>query len=44
MRLRHVGPYQEAEQRLAGRRHPDLMARMCNRIWIGRADMPKGTA
>ena len=44
MRLRHVGPYQEAEQRLAGRRHPDLMARMCNRIWIGRADLPKGTA
>jgi hypothetical protein len=43
-RLRHVGPYQEAEQRLAGRRHPDLLARLCNRVWIGRADMPKGHA
>jgi uncharacterized protein (DUF2236 family) len=43
-RLRDVGPYQEAEQRLAGRRHPDLLARLCNRVWIGRADMPKGHA
>lgn len=43
-RLRHVGPYQEAEQRLAGRRHPDLMARLCNRLWIGRAAMPSGNA
>jgi uncharacterized protein (DUF2236 family) len=43
-RLRHVGPYQEAEQRLAGRRHPDLMARLCNRLWIGRAAMPSGHA
>jgi hypothetical protein len=34
-RLRYVGPYQEAEQRLAGRTQPDLVARMCNRSgWV----------
>jgi uncharacterized protein (DUF2236 family) len=38
-RLRYVGPYQEAEQRLAGRIRPDLLARMCNRLWIGRAEL-----
>jgi uncharacterized protein (DUF2236 family) len=31
-RLRYVGPYQEAEQRLAGRTQPDFVARMCNRF------------
>jgi hypothetical protein len=33
-RLRYVGPYQEAEQRLAGRTQPDFVARMCNRFWM----------
>jgi uncharacterized protein (DUF2236 family) len=36
-RLRHVGPYQEAEQRLAGRREPDFLARLSNRFWMGQA-------
>jgi uncharacterized protein (DUF2236 family) len=40
-RLRYVGPYQEAEQRLAGKARPDIMARMSNRFWIGRAEMPR---
>lgn len=39
-RLRYVGPYQEAQQRLAGRTTPDLVTRMCNRFWIGRAELP----
>jgi hypothetical protein len=34
-RLRYVGPYQEAEQRLAGRTQPDFIARACNRLWMG---------
>jgi uncharacterized protein (DUF2236 family) len=38
-RLRYVGPYQEAEQRLAGRAHPDFLTRMCNRLWIGRPEL-----
>jgi uncharacterized protein (DUF2236 family) len=41
-RLRYVGPYQEAEQRLAGRSTPDFVTRMCNRFWIGRAELPEG--
>jgi uncharacterized protein (DUF2236 family) len=41
-RLRYVGPYQEAEQRLAGRAQPDFITRMCNRFWMGRADLPTG--
>jgi uncharacterized protein (DUF2236 family) len=41
-RLRYVGPYQEAEQRLAGRAQPDFVARMSNRFWMGRADLPRG--
>ena len=41
-RLRYVGPYQEAEQRLAGRTGPDFVTRMCNRFWIGRAELPRG--
>src|SRR4029450_10769482 len=36
-RLRHVGPYQEAEQRLAGRTQPDFAARTCNPFWVGAA-------
>lgn len=38
-RLRYVGPYQEAMQRIAGRTEPDFVARMSNRFWIGRADL-----
>jgi uncharacterized protein (DUF2236 family) len=41
-RLRYVGPYQEAEQRLAGRLTPDFVTQMCNRFWIGRAELPAG--
>lgn len=41
-RLRYVGPYQEAQQRLAGRTVPDFVTRMCNRFWIGRAQLPEG--
>jgi uncharacterized protein (DUF2236 family) len=40
-RLRYVGPYQEAQQRLAGRTAPDFVTRMCNRFWIGRAELPE---
>jgi uncharacterized protein (DUF2236 family) len=36
-RLRYVGPYQEAEQRLAGRTQPDLLTRVYNRFWTGRS-------
>ena len=36
-RLRHVGPYQEAQQRLAGRADPDFVAQMSNRFWMGQA-------
>jgi len=39
-RLRYVGPYHEAKQRLAGRRHPDLLARLSNRLWIGQNRLP----
>lgn len=42
-RLRYVGPYQEAKQRLAGRLTPDLVAQMCNRFWIVRTELPKST-
>ena len=35
-RLRHVGPYQEAEARLSGRASPDFATRVLNRLWIGR--------
>jgi uncharacterized protein (DUF2236 family) len=42
VRLRYVGPFQEAEQRLAGRPAPDFVTRMCNRFWIGRAALAEG--
>jgi uncharacterized protein (DUF2236 family) len=35
-RLRHVGPYHEALQRIDGKLGPDIFARMSNRFWIGR--------
>jgi uncharacterized protein (DUF2236 family) len=40
-RLRYVGPYQEAEQRLVGRA-PDFATRMCNRFWMGQTELPRG--
>lgn len=40
-RLRYVGPYQEAEQRLAGKAGPDLVTRLSNRFWIGRAELSR---
>jgi uncharacterized protein (DUF2236 family) len=42
-RLRYVGPYQEAEQRLAGRPQPDFLARMCNRFWMGQSALGRST-
>ena len=39
MRLRAVGPYQEALARLQGERPPDLAVRSLNRLWIGRPMM-----
>ena len=39
MRLRAVGPYQEALARLQGGRQPDLAVRLLNRLWIGRPMM-----
>lgn len=38
--LRHVGPYQEALARLAGR-GPGLGVGLLNRLWIGAARMPR---
>ncbi|HUZ72997.1 MAG TPA: oxygenase MpaB family protein [Stellaceae bacterium] len=35
-RLRFVGPYFEAQERLAGHDRPRLMTRLGNRFWIGR--------
>ena len=43
-RLRYVGPYQEAEQRLAGRTQPDFLARMCNRFWMGQSALGRWPA
>jgi uncharacterized protein (DUF2236 family) len=37
--LRHVGPYQEAHARLAGRRGPGATTQLLNRLWIGRKSM-----
>lgn len=39
MRLRAVGPYQEALARLQGDKRPDLAIRSLNRLWIGRPMM-----
>ena len=39
MRLRAVGPYQEALARLQGDQQPDLAVRWLNRLWIGRPMM-----
>ena len=39
VRLRTVGPYQEALSRLQGEKQPDLAVRSLNRLWIGRPMM-----
>ena len=39
-RLRHVGPYYEAQERLAGRSSPRLLTRISNRLWIGQPKLP----
>ena len=39
MRIRAVGPYQEALARLQGERQPDLAVGWLNRLWIGRPMM-----
>jgi len=38
-RLRHVGPYQEARARLAGRQRPGATTQLLNRFWIGQKSM-----
>jgi uncharacterized protein (DUF2236 family) len=38
-RLRHVGPYQEATARLAGRERPGVPIELLNRLWIGQKSM-----
>ena len=38
-RLRYVGPYHEARQRLAGRSNPDMLTRLANRLWMGSASL-----
>ena len=37
--LRYVGPYHEAQQRLAGNPIPDISTRLANRLWIGQASL-----
>src|SRR5262249_7256943 len=39
LRLRAVGPYQEALARLQGDKQPNLTVRWLNRLWIGRPTM-----
>jgi len=39
--LRHVGPYQEAKQRLEGKISPHIATRLSNRFWIGQFELPK---
>jgi uncharacterized protein (DUF2236 family) len=40
-RLRHVGPYQEASARLAGRQRPGTATQLLNRFWIGQDSMAR---
>lgn len=39
--IRFVGPYHEAQARLAGR-HPGWLTRQSNRFWIGQPNLPFG--
>lgn len=43
-RMRHVGPYQEANARLSGEGEPGLITRGLNRLWIGRPVMAPARA
>jgi uncharacterized protein (DUF2236 family) len=38
-RLRYVAPYQEAQQRLAGKLAIDTMTRLLNRLWMGQSSL-----
>jgi uncharacterized protein (DUF2236 family) len=38
-RLRYVGPYQEAQARLQGKKRPDIVIRCLNRAWIGKPEL-----
>ena len=38
--LRYVGPYHEADARMAGRTRPGFLTKALNRFWIGRTSMP----
>lgn len=40
-RLRYVGPYHEAQERLAGKARPDLITRISNRFCIGLSELPR---
>jgi len=40
-RLRYVGPYHEARERLAGRTSPRFLTRLSNRAWIGQSMLPR---
>ena len=42
LRLRHVGPFQEAQARLIGKTYPDPPAQLMNVLWIGRRSGPVG--
>jgi len=39
VRLRYVGPYYEAQQRLEGSPVPDVPTRLANRLWIGQRSL-----
>jgi uncharacterized protein (DUF2236 family) len=41
-RLRTVGPYQEACQRVSGRAGPDVLTRLNTKLWIGRGRLAHG--
>jgi uncharacterized protein (DUF2236 family) len=40
-RMRHVGPYQEAQARISGRPRPDIATRLMNRVWIGQSSIAR---
>jgi uncharacterized protein (DUF2236 family) len=41
-RLRYVGPYHEARERLAGKPAPTIPTQFLNWLWIGEASLPGG--
>lgn len=38
-RLRYVGPYHEAQQRVACKHDSDISTRLANRLWIGQGSL-----